>query len=68
MIGERLKRLFKRKEENISVTIHLPIDAVELMKEIAELKGFNDYHTLIKEYISFGLRKDKERYKKNQNV
>jgi hypothetical protein len=35
---------------------------VEFLKEIAPLKGFSGYQTLLKSYISEGLRKDEERY------
>ncbi|UJP02422.1 MAG: hypothetical protein LZF85_11710 [Nitrosomonas sp.] len=45
-----------------SITLCIPVDVVESMKEIAPHKGFSGYQTLLKSYTSEGLRKDEERY------
>ena len=41
-----------------SVTLRMPVDVVESLKAIAPLKGFSGYQTLLKAYISEGLRQD----------
>ena len=46
----------------ISITMRIPLDVVESMKEIAPHKGFTGYQTLLKSYISEGLRNDEARY------
>jgi len=40
------------------VTIRFPVDVVDSMKEIAPRKGFSEYQTLLKSYVSEGLRRD----------
>lgn len=45
-----------------SITLRIPVDVVESMKEIAPHKGFTGYQTLLKSYISEGLRNDESRY------
>ena len=41
-----------------TITMRIPVDVVETLKEIAPHKGFTGYQTLLKSYISEGLRKD----------
>jgi hypothetical protein len=62
MLSERLKKRLQKDRPMTSITIRIPVDVVESMKEIAPLKGFSGYQTLLKSYISEGLRKDEERY------
>jgi hypothetical protein len=38
--------------------MRIPVDVVESLKEIAPHKGYTGYQTLLKSYISEGLRKD----------
>lgn len=38
--------------------MRIPVDVVESLKEIAPHKGLKGYQTLLKAYISEGLRKD----------
>jgi hypothetical protein len=46
----------------LSITVRIPEDVVEPMKSIAPLRGFSDYRTLLKSYISEGLRRDEAQY------
>ena len=62
MLSERLKKRLRKDRPMTSITIRIPVDVVESMKEIAPIKGFSGYQTLLKSYISDGLRKDEERY------
>ncbi|MBV5299762.1 MAG: hypothetical protein JZU64_16945 [Rhodoferax sp.] len=41
-----------------SITLRIPVDVVESMKAIAPLRGFAGYQTLLKLYLSDGLRRD----------
>jgi hypothetical protein len=44
-----------------SISIRMPEDVIDDMKEIAPALGFSGYQPLIRSYISQGLRKDLER-------
>ncbi|WP_442487198.1 hypothetical protein [Halomonas litopenaei] len=45
-----------------TVTLRVPVDVVESLKAIAPLKGLQGYQTLLKAYVSEGLRRDEARY------
>ena len=45
-----------------SITLRIPVDVVESMKEIAPQRGFTGYQALLKSYISDGLRHDEARF------
>ena len=61
-VSDRLKKRLKNDRPMTSITLRIPVDVVESMKEIAPHKGFSGYQTLLKSYISEGLRKDEGRY------
>lgn len=62
MLTERLKKRLEKDRPTTYITLRIPVDVVESLKEIAPLKGFSGYQILLKSYISEGLRKDEERY------
>lgn len=62
MLNERLKTRMKKDREMTSITLRIPVDVVESMKRIAPLRGLTGYQTLLKGYISEGLRHDEERF------
>ena len=41
-----------------SITLRIPVDVVESMKAIAPKRGLVGYQTLLKLYLSEGLRRD----------
>jgi len=45
----------------VSVTMRMPEDVVEDLKEIAPILGFSGYQPLIRAYIGQGLRRDLEK-------
>lgn len=45
-----------------SITLRIPADVVESMKEIAPQRGFSGYQALLKSYIGEGLRRDEAQY------
>ncbi|CAE6494230.1 conserved hypothetical protein [Nitrosomonas nitrosa] len=62
MLSERLRNRLQKNRPMTSITLRIPVDVVESMKEIAPLKGFSGYQTLLKSYISEGLRKDEAQF------
>ncbi|MDP2823166.1 MAG: hypothetical protein Q8O52_10895 [Sulfuritalea sp.] len=45
-----------------SITLRIPVDVVDSMKEIAPQRGFSGYQALLKSYIGEGLRRDESQY------
>jgi hypothetical protein len=62
MISERLKKRLDKNRPMTSITLRIPVDVVESLKEIAPRKGFSGYQTLLKAYIGEGLRRDEAEY------
>ena len=58
---EKLKKRLNRDRPMTSVTIRMPEDVIEDLKEIAPLLGFSGYQPLIRTYIGQGLRRDQEK-------
>ncbi|MFA7241252.1 MAG: hypothetical protein WC091_14165 [Sulfuricellaceae bacterium] len=65
-LSERLKKRLSKDREMTAITLRIPVDVVESMKEIAPLKEFTGYQTLLKSYISEGLRHDEALYSLNR--
>jgi len=61
MLSERLRKRLTKDRPMTSITLHIPVDVVESLKEIAPRKGMA-YQTLLKAYIGEGLRADEARY------
>lgn len=62
MLSERLQNRLNKDRPMTSISLRIPVDVVESLKTIAPHKGFNGYQTLLKSYISEGLRRDEERF------
>ena len=45
--------------------MRVPVDVIESLKAIAPLRGFTGYQTLLKSYISDGLRRDEAQLDQN---
>lgn len=58
MITERLRKRLKRDRPTTTISMRIPIDILDSLKAIAPTRGFNAYQTLLKSYISDGLRRD----------
>ena len=52
------QRLVAKDRLMTSITLRVPVDVVDSMKSIAEKRGFAGYQTLLKAYLSEGLRRD----------
>ncbi|MGY6216562.1 hypothetical protein ACW73L_15505 [Methylolobus aquaticus] len=68
MLSERLKKRLDKDPPMTSITLRIPVAVVESMREIAPLRGFSGYQTLLKSYVSEGLRRDEERYTLGQTA
>jgi len=62
MINERLRKRLKKDRPNTTITMRIPVDVVESLKAIAPTRGFTAYQTLLKSYISEGLRRDEAEF------
>lgn len=62
MLSERLKKRLTRNRSMTTITLRIPVDALESIQEISHKKGFSEYQTLLKSYISDGLRRDEAQY------
>jgi hypothetical protein len=58
MISEPLKSRLDKQRAMTSITLRIAADVVESLKTVAELKGFSGYQSLLKSYVSAGLRRD----------
>jgi hypothetical protein len=62
MLNEKLKQRMLRDRPVTSITLRIPVDVVDSLKAIAPHKGYAGYQTLLKAYISEGLRRDETVY------
>jgi len=58
MLNDTLKKRLAKDRPVTSITLRIPVDVVDSLKTIAPHKGFSGYQTLLKSYISEGLRRD----------
>jgi hypothetical protein len=58
---ERLKTRLRKDRPMTTISIRMPEDVIDDLKEIAPTLGFSGYQPLIRSYIGQGLRKDLER-------
>jgi hypothetical protein len=58
MINEKLKKRMVKDRPSTTITMRIPVDVVESLKAIAPTRGLAGYQTLLKLYISEGLRRD----------
>jgi hypothetical protein len=56
-----LKKRLDKNRPMIPVTLRIPEDVVENLKQIAPILGFSGYQPLARAYIGQGLRADLER-------
>jgi hypothetical protein len=55
---ERMKQRLQRDRPMTTISMRIPEDVIEDLKEIAPKFGFSGYQPLIRAYIGQGLRKD----------
>ena len=62
MLNDTLKKRLAKDRPVTSITLRIPVDVVDSLKAIAPRKGFSGYQTLLKAYISEGLRRDEANF------
>jgi hypothetical protein len=61
-IPDTLRRRLAKDRPMTSITLRIPVDVVDSMKAIAPIRGMAGYQSLLKLYISEGLRRDEAEY------
>jgi len=62
MISDRIQSRLTKDRATTSITVRMPVDVVDALKEIAPQRGFSGYQSLLKSYIGEGLRRDEAQY------
>jgi hypothetical protein len=63
---ERIKQRLSKDRQMTTISLRIPQDVIDDLKEIAPALGFSGYQPLMKAYIGQGLRKDLERMNGSQ--
>jgi len=63
---ERLRKRLTKDRQMTSISIRIPEDVIDDLKEIAPALGFSGYQPLIRAYIGQGLRRDQARLEQSQ--
>lgn len=66
-LNELVKQRLVPDRPSTSITIRIPQDVVDSMKRIAPHRGLPGYQTLLKMYVSEGLRKDEATFSEMSN-
>lgn len=67
-MAERIKRRLRRDRPMTTISIRIPEDVIEDLKEVAPKLGFSGYQPLIRAYIGQGLRTDLTRLERPELV
>jgi len=65
-VSERILGRLKKDRPMMVISIRIPVDVIDDLKEIAPSLGFSGYQPLIRAYIGQGLRKDQARMEHSQ--
>ena len=65
-VNERMRRRLAKDRQMTSISLRMPEDVIEDLKEIAPALGFSGYQPLIRAYIGQGLRKDQAQMEHSQ--
>lgn len=60
-VTERIKQRLSKDRVMTTISLRVPQDVIDDLKEIAPTLGFSGYQPLMKAYIGQGLQKDLER-------
>lgn len=64
--SERIQQRLSKNRTMTAISIRMPEDVLEELREIAPALGFSGYQSLIRAYIGQGLRKDQARLENSQ--
>ena len=67
-MAERIRGRLRVDRPMTTISIRLPEDVIDDLKEIAPILGFSGYQPLIRSYVGQGLRKDLEKLDGSQVV
>src|SRR5260370_41729869 len=59
----KLKQRLRKDRAMTTISLRIPQDVIDDLKDIALRLGFSGYHTLIRAYIGQGLQSDLERFR-----
>ena len=65
---DRIKARLSKERPMTSITLRMPQDVVDSLKEIAPHKGFSGYQALLKAYVGEGLRRDEAQLSQDKTV
>jgi hypothetical protein len=65
-MNDRLKKRLRADRVMTTISMRLPEDVIDDLKEIAPVLGFSGYQPLIRAYVGQGLRKDLARLDNSQ--
>jgi hypothetical protein len=63
---ERIQKRLQRDRPMATISLRMPEDVIDDLKEIAPVLGFSGYQPLMRSYIGQGLRKDLQRLEGSQ--
>ncbi|CAK0766884.1 CopG family transcriptional regulator [Gammaproteobacteria bacterium] len=61
-IPDLIKTRLTKDRPMTTITLRIPVDVVESLKDIAPKRGFSGYQALLKSYLSEGLRRDEAQF------
>jgi hypothetical protein len=64
--SERVRLRLKKNRKMTTISIRMPEDVIEDLKEIAPALGYGGYQPLIRAYVGQGLRRDQARMETSQ--
>jgi len=65
-MSDRIRKRLRKDRVMTTISMRIPEDVIEDLKEIAPALGFSGYQPLIRAYIGQGLRKDLARMENSQ--
>lgn len=65
-VSERLKQRLSKSRKMVTISMRVPEDVIEDLKEIAPSLGFSGYQPLMRAYIGQGLRKSQAEMEHSQ--
>ena len=63
---ERLKTRMQPDRPMVTISLRMPEDVIDDLKEVAPMLGFSGYQPLMRSYVGQGLRKDLQKLEGSQ--
>ena len=64
--SERIEQRLRRDRPMVTISMRVPEDVIDDLKDVAPKLGFSGYQPLMRAYIGQGLRKDQARMESSQ--